>query len=218
MFASIVPGVQNQKKPWFPRKRKPSEEKFVLKLPYNNDPVVPKRCEAITYSYGLLIQCDRNKIGASHYCNNHQDVKGTQYGTIHERCAVGMYDYSVMVKGKEIRPIRYSEYMNKHQVEKVTVQEVARKKKIRLHEAHFVGLFRKLGGETEDVDQEIVTDVDADDGRRSKKSSSSKKQKRGNEVCLFLVNKFIFKFFFSFFLSFHFLFFLFSFFLFFYFF
>jgi hypothetical protein len=98
-------------------------------------------CYALCLNNGLYTQCTSSRNEEEEFCKacvKKMQKKGSEfpdYGTIHQRMSVGIYEY-VDPKGK--KPIAYTKLMNKYKITEEDVIKEASKFNITINPEHFV--------------------------------------------------------------------------------
>ena len=98
-------------------------------------------CQALRQNNGLYTQCQDSRKGDNSYCKSCQKLADKsedgipEYGTITQRMAVGVFEYTDP-KGR--KPIGYTKVMNKYKLTKEQVIEEAAKFGMSINEEHFV--------------------------------------------------------------------------------
>jgi hypothetical protein len=120
-------------------KSKDKTESYAFPLPYNGELKV-NCCEALRHNSGLYTQCHVIREDSESYCKscrNQMQKKGLdepEYGTIHDRLAVGILEY-VDKKGR--KPTSYLKIMKKLNLTEESVLEEAVKHNINISREHF---------------------------------------------------------------------------------
>lgn len=118
------------------KQRKVPEPKATFPLPYNGEHHSTK-CEALRLNHGLYTQCHVARKGDALYCGNCMPKDATDlpdYGTIHQRMAVGIMEF-VDPKGR--RPVPYAKIMEKFNLTPDMVLEEAAKFNMIIDPVHF---------------------------------------------------------------------------------
>ena len=119
-------------------KSKTMKPKFPL--PYNGE-FNDSYCYALRQNSGLYTQCQGERKGSSNYCKscaNTMQKAGAEmpeYGTIQQRQAVGIFEYTDP-KGR--KPIAYTKIMKKYKINEEQVLEEAGKFNITVNPEHFI--------------------------------------------------------------------------------
>jgi hypothetical protein len=119
---------------------KVNAQKSAFPLPYNGE-FNEACCFALRQNNGLYTQCTGIRKGEASFCkgcaNQMQKVgdEVPEYGTIQQRMAVDIFDYSDP-KGR--KPIAYTKIMKKYKITEEQVKEEAGKLNIIINSEHFV--------------------------------------------------------------------------------
>ena len=136
-------GLSNVKverqKPVTVKKPKEVVAKAAFPLPYNGE-FNETCCFALRQNNGLYTQCQTARKGENSFCKGCQVLADKndgvpEYGTIQERQAVGVFEYTDP-KGR--KPVSYTKVMKKYKVSEEQVQEEAGKFGMVINGAHFV--------------------------------------------------------------------------------
>jgi hypothetical protein len=126
------------------KKQKEKKEKVVrvkaaFPLPFSGEHS-DMCCQALRQNNGLYTQCQDGRQGNGSYCKSCQKLADKsedgipEYGTINQRMAVGVFEYTDP-KGR--KPISYTKVMKKYKLTKEQVVEEASKFGIQINPEHF---------------------------------------------------------------------------------
>ena len=122
------------------KKEKVVRVKAAFPLPFSGEKS-DSCCQALRQNNGLYTQCQDGRKGENSYCKSCQKLADKsedgipEYGTITQRLAVGLFDYTDP-KGR--KPTAYTKVMNKYKLTKEQVIEEAEKLGMSINEEHFV--------------------------------------------------------------------------------
>ena len=121
--------------------KKPKEvvAKAAFPLPYNGE-FNEANCFALRQNNGLYTQCQTSRKGENSFCKGCQVLAEKndgvpEYGTIQQRQAVGVFDYTDP-KGR--KPVSYTKVMKKYKVSEEQVLEEAGKLGMEINAGHLV--------------------------------------------------------------------------------